>query len=175
MGMADEKWEVPDSIEPLVGYRAFACHGGNILKSVYREYEWIPGENQALCIPHTPTIWMGGRIPGNVPPKDHSPGVVDEKCHCGFWALDSLDRFNSIMGGPVNPSSIWGRVLGYGRVAIGTQGWRAEKAKIIALYLRPSQHLIFKMHDDPSRLERVADQYNVPVVPIDFGGADLLW
>lgn len=54
-----------------------------------------------------------------------APHLFDPNCECGFWAYDE-DGFTA--HGPVT-----GVIEAYGKVTIGTKGFRAEKARIVAL------------------------------------------
>lgn len=71
---------------------------------------WERGVNQAVCKATAPCA------PESVPRRP---------CGCGFWAYwqpEAVDR-----------SGVSGVVEGFGRTLIGTRGFRAEKARIVAL------------------------------------------
>lgn len=55
-------------------------------------------------------------------PSDHR---FDPECQCGFWAYDE-DGFTP-------QGSVIGVIEGYGKTTVGTKGFRAEKARIVAL------------------------------------------
>lgn len=64
---------------------------------------------------------------GYVHRRNTDPGHhFDPACHCGFWAYDDQDLFGP--GGQVS-----GVISGYGKVTIGTKGFRVEKARIVGL------------------------------------------
>lgn len=88
-------------------------------------------------------------------------------CECGFYALHAIPEMNGS-----SERSIWeidsrssggrhGLILGvaegYGRVLIGTKGWRARFGRILALYVAP-------WADDIARpVNEVAARYRVPL------------
>ncbi len=49
-------------------------------------------------------------------------------CHCGFWAHYDPDPTYS------STTRVMGVIEGYGKTTIGTEGFRAQKARILALY-----------------------------------------
>lgn len=52
-------------------------------------------------------------------------------CQCGFWAFyEPNDQYDGGRGGRV-----YGVIEGYGEITIGSKGFRAEKARILALSL----------------------------------------
>jgi hypothetical protein len=79
-------------------------------------YRWCPGENVAAC---TPGVGVESPLP------DHRPGT--QECTCGFYAY--FGRRNDYVG----QCEITGIIEGYGLVTIGHLGFRAEKARIVAL------------------------------------------
>lgn len=59
--------------------------------------------------------------------EELSHPVPGPGCRCGFYAFNQASRDYE------QPSGVHGVIQGYGRVVIGTRGFRAEKAKIVAL------------------------------------------
>lgn len=96
------------------------------LRAMTRSYIWHPGENQAQCDRH---VWEMLR------PQDADHRVAGVDCTCGFFAYFG-DRNEyarrSSFGTPVT-----GIIEGYGTVTIGDLGFRAEKARIVALVQPP--------------------------------------
>jgi hypothetical protein len=81
---------------------------------------------------HTITCY-GMTITEHDPPP-HSPA----DCSCGFYAYfdPKHDEYsNSVSGTFTGGPKISGIVSGYGKVQVGTKGFRAEKAKVLALYM----------------------------------------
>lgn len=89
---------------------------------------WEPGENEASCLYHA----------------DHEPPVeIDAetgwKCGCGFWgywAPPEVPHFYA--------DALWflGVVQGYGRTLIGSEGFRCQQARIVALHLASEFQLV---------------------------------
>jgi hypothetical protein len=130
-------------VVPLVGsirgFRWWRVGEAADLLSPWRgPVRWGPGENEAACLARRGFFgWKMGRTP-------HPRGCPASDCECGFYALHSLPELNDGAD-----KSIWeidaltsggrhGLVLGitegYGRVLIGTAGWRARFARVLALF-----------------------------------------
>lgn len=78
---------------------------------------WFSGENLARC---------------TYQPIEHEHTLPDSNCGCGFWAYwapPEKPHFSS--------SQLWllGVIKGYGRTLFGTEGFRCQKAQIVALHL----------------------------------------
>lgn len=57
--------------------------------------------------------------------------IAQPKCICGFYAYTNIE---SIISNSYNQTaSVFGLIRGHGKVTIGTKGFRAEKADIVAL------------------------------------------
>jgi hypothetical protein len=80
---------------------------------------WTAGENAARCLPESASL----HAPSEVPHIDCSCG------HWGYWQIQHHD-----VGGS-NRLPVTGVVEGYGQLLTGPLGFRAGKAKIVALYL----------------------------------------
>lgn len=79
---------------------------------------WRPGTNEARC------------YGGNVSREHDTP---DENCTCGFYAYTEKDHVEIQMTGAGEGPYIPGVVKGTGRTLLGTQGFRCEKAEIVAI------------------------------------------
>lgn len=152
---------------PLVGsvrgYRWWRLGTALDLSSPWRgPIRWIPGENEAACLARRRPIvgWKRSRAP-------HPRGSPEVACECGFYALHTIPEMNESPG-----RSIWeidacssggrhglvlGVVEGYGRVLIGSKGWRAHFGRILALYSGSEVH---DVHRPP--VSEVAARYHVP-------------
>lgn len=87
------------------------------LRAVFRStYVWGPGTNTAACI----------RPFGVANMPKHDPVFSD--CCCGFWAFTKGKH-----GVYVNGPAVFGVIQGWGRIVVGPHGFRAEKARIVAL------------------------------------------
>ncbi|HEX6400752.1 MAG TPA: hypothetical protein VF108_09855 [Actinomycetota bacterium] len=152
---------------PLVGsvrgFRWWRLGGGLDLCSPWRgPVRWTPGENEAACLGRHRAVvgWRTSKTP-------HPRGSPEVACECGFYALHAIPEMNGS-----SERSIWeidsrssggrhGLILGvaegYGRVLIGTKGWRARFGRILALYVAP-------WADDIARpVNEVAARYRVPL------------
>lgn len=146
------------------GVRSFKVDKLGRLTGIHYEQVWRPGENGAECRkkdadpwsmhsiitaydrlytyrPQTYTVqqqksfWRGTREvqvpvapePAPVPAPD--PPHSYETCKCGFYAYyDGSDDYHQ-------EGYISGVVEGYGETLIGTRGFRAMKARIVALHI----------------------------------------
>lgn len=129
---------VPDSITPLVGYRAWGLetrYGFLVGTGMYGGV-WKPGEHDAKCRA------QGARTqypyltfsPTSVVPHDdsHTP---HSKCGCGFYSYrDPWDALYQAMG--LEGRGVVGAVRLWGKIVPGDNGYRAQHAEPIAL-VRP--------------------------------------
>lgn len=89
------------------------------LRSLFHDLPWTSGLQAARCAGYSDDVSGrcrrdDGRIPGST-------------CSCGFYAHYEMPR--AFPG-----YTVWGVIQAQGRVVLGTQGFRAEKARIEALY-----------------------------------------
>lgn len=131
---------------PLLGYRAWHLrlvpeYGGLAVRPQLTSLAsfltcWWPGVNDALC------LFMSHRAP--------APG-----CHCGFWMKSSfraLTRYLWVNADLGDPAVVQGAVLAWGRCIQHRNGWRCEKAMVIAL-----------LDNGRPSLSKIARQYEVPI------------
>ena len=80
-------------------------------------------------------------------------GVPHESCQCGIYAF-RRPEFESLngAGGP----KVRGIVFGWGRYILGTLGWRAQFARLVAL---------LETGDEPELVGALAERYRVELVP----------
>lgn len=131
-----------------------------------RPPDWTPGINEAVC--------MQGL---HQAPPGHHPGVADGRC-CGFYAKYVPRGLNET----ASPVRVTGIIEGSGRISLGTRGFRAQKAEIVALVmdektLRVSRRPItfftgkeFKTGGPVPTLAEIGERYTVPVFK-DWGYA----
>lgn len=111
--------------EPIVGeilgLRTFRVDDSGLLLPLYSSGVWYDGPNTAHC---TPPTGHHERAPHPVP--------CDE-CECGFYAYGTAEaaRQNKHMRYVQAVVSCWGSVVA------GTQGVRAEHARIVAVWISP--------------------------------------
>lgn len=119
------------------GTRSFRVTPDGHLKARIFETLWEPGVNVATCQRRGLTCGFvadaglehrhSTMCTGSTPCGPRSPG---KDCKCGFYGYydGSLDYAD-------NWSSVNGVVEGSGLVSIGPRGFRAEKARLLALYI----------------------------------------
>lgn len=105
----------------IVGLRSFRVDESGMLLALFSNQAWYDGTNTAVCAPPT-----GERARTN-----HS--VAAPECECGFYAYgtESAAARNRNMRFVQAVVSCWGSVVA------GTQGVRAENARIDAIWLGP--------------------------------------
>ena len=176
VGMANSggKYEgnIPDGITPIVGVRAWrvqkTLHKEDRLFSIYKAgINWPIGRRlEAKCIQPS-SIWAGlkgnnmfatkvahlshsaeEKLPEHQPPYD--------ECTCGIYALNSFLTEGEIR--PWQSDAIVGVVLLWGHVLEGDRGYRAQYAKVVALWMDS---------ENPERIDlitQMAEMYKVPIV-----------
>jgi hypothetical protein len=106
----------------IVGLRTFRVDESGLLLPLFSNHAWYDGTNTAICSPPT-----GERARSN-----HA--VVSPDCECGFYAYgtERAAERNRHMRFVRAVVSCWGSVVA------GTQGIRAEHARIDAIWLHAS-------------------------------------
>ncbi len=138
---------------PVVGRRAWRarpCGQDAALEGLHSGDKWDAGETHARCRRCPP--WMANLHPVPVP-----------SCECGLYAFSTLDEalrqlvyHARMLRGCGQPPPVVGAVIGWGRVVQhGSQGWRAERARPIAL-----------LGTGRPVLEGLARHHNVPLMPM---------
>lgn len=121
---------VPDAIAPESGYRTWAVGLGR-LWSVQGpgRIRWPRSQPlRASCLKHGPLGLFRSR-----PPEHPAP---DRLCTCGIYGV--FDPWNIETRAPRGPwTLVAGRVEGWGRVVIGTRGFRAALARPVDLFAEP--------------------------------------
>lgn len=145
----------------LRGYRWWRLDAEGWLLSPWRgRHRWAPGVNHAACLfKRRFTKWRPSTSP-------HPLGSPSIECDCGFYALHTIppprnhpSRFGWEVGVDASGDRRLGLVFGvaaaHGRVLVGTDGWRAEMARPIAL-------LWGSEHDMDGRFESMQARYALP-------------
>lgn len=101
--------------EPVIGLRHWNVTPEGELHSPIIEGVWQPGVNVAKCIKGR--VWQ---------PWNHDGPSPVGGCSCGIYAHHE-------QVGISHSSGIIGVVRGWGSVRVHPDGWRAEKARIVAL------------------------------------------
>lgn len=123
---------VPDSITPVVGWRAWRIGDDGALLSLMNSQRWPAGRAlRATC-----TSRGGHPRTGCSCPQDPAPART---CRCGVYAVM---RLKDVPGR--GPNEVIGRVALWGRVVPGDDGWRGEYAYPQAFYVDPDQLARFR-------------------------------
>jgi hypothetical protein len=113
-------------VEPLVGeivgLRTFRVDETGLLLPLYSNLSWYDGPNTATCAPPT----------GEPERCDHPVPSAD--CECGFYAYGTAEAAAQNR----NMRYVQAVVSCWGQVVAGTQGVRAEHARIDAIWLNPN-------------------------------------
>lgn len=146
------------SIEPVRGVRSFLVDSLGRLTGISYQDVWRPGENVAVCHAHRDEAYRDavrrmamsvsvdtgrrGRKASramleDAEAKSAAPEPVKPHnmadCGCGFYGYyDGSNDYRS----EVRVSAV---VEGYGEVVVGTRGFRASKARIVALCVKPGE------------------------------------
>lgn len=129
-GLSLAREPAPDVLGPIEGYRLWGVGAGKLFPITGRP-PWSLGANQASC--GSEASHYGGHSHGPVP---------GSRCGCGFWAyLDrevmfsrlDRDQLTALRDGHM----AMGRVRLWGRVRPFEHGWRAQYARVTALYQIP--------------------------------------
>lgn len=147
------------------GFRRWKVDVAGTLKPVsyYSSHSWGPGENHAEC-GCSPSSEQLPKIEGedwkerNLRVEAWRDTATFEDMSCGFYAY--FDGKDSGGHGSTDPN-ISGVIEGYGEVLIGTKGFRAKKARIIALAV-PAFEGIWRLDEFVIRQLR-ANYPNIPV------------
>jgi len=128
-------WEfgqLPMVLGPLIGLRAFRMTEDG-LTGVHKQVPWGPGENVAECLATASdyAAWDGycyGSYAAAIADwKPHVERAPFMHCSCGWYAY--VDGSNTYL----TTSRVAGLIEGYGHLVVGSRGFRAEKARIVAL------------------------------------------
>lgn len=118
--------------KPLLGFRKWKTDDKNhLLTASIWNSAWQPGINHATGCSE----------------KHTSPAPM---CHCGFNAWFDFDDNKTS-----NYNGVIGSIAGAGKVELHSQGFRSQKAQIIALYVEKEKDL--------KRYRPIAETYGVPI------------
>lgn len=122
----------------VTGARTFRVDEGGWLTGVIHKTRWVSGENKAECRAHIqpwPIMYWTPSNPNPRPlfeePEPKEPHGMLE-CRHGFHGYYEGSNDYRTQG------EIYGVIEGYGEVVIGTRGFRAMKARIVALHVKSS-------------------------------------
>lgn len=143
---------VPDTIAPLIGYRTWALGLGQLWspRAPGRE-RWPRSEPlRAVCLRHG--------VPSRFNPRKPDHTAPDQFCTCGIHAV--FAPWDLEFDEPRNPwTLVAGRIEGWGRVALGEKGFRAELARPCALFGE-----VWWNEGTQRAAARAAHAYGIPLV-----------
>lgn len=136
--------QVPDVYGTVRGYRWWTLPAPPLhLSPAHAEENW---PRPTLLRGQMGTWQPGGNIAACKTSYPHDPSLVPaENCGCGFWAYWRL-QLHELGGSQIK---VCGVIEGYGAVLIGEKGFRAAKARIVALHLPLTIQPEAEPDDDP--------------------------
>jgi hypothetical protein len=151
-----EDLRVPDAFTPVVGFRRFSVPWLHLKPDHYlvqRGHLWTPkAPTVARC------TRPGGTVCGHPVPA--------QECGCGLYACVDI-------GGALDYSEIdtpkgWvlASVIGWGRVLFDEDFWRAQQAQVVAFADPRDVQPKTWQKGTGAWLERVAANYEVPILPL---------
>jgi hypothetical protein len=175
---------IPDVAEPLLAFRVWAVADDESLWSLnaainakqrpsrtgYKRQQvqqlleapvgrWET-EMEATCLLAAATCKAGATLTVGPKGKEREHGrIPDPDCSCGLYAATDLDVIAEYVLRKDDWTAAVGLVEGYGQVVPAKFGWKAEKAKILALFAVAEDFTV-----PHGRLRQVADRYGVPLV-----------
>src|SRR5699024_7206342 len=144
----------------IYGTRMFRVADDGALTGLTYKQEWVTGVNTAKCYsprrlklrPGQGSVYMQAAYPG---PESRKHNMID--CGCGFYAFfDSACRY-----GNGNLRLVAGVIKATGRCIIGTKGFRASNAEIVALSMPHPDALKGQQID---RVQTMIDRYHTTPV-----------
>lgn len=137
--------EVPLFSEAVVGYRRWKLDDWVLSPTNYGS-PWRPGVNTAKCQPHTNSnpFWSTGE-------SAHHENPPEKDCHCGLNAF--FDYQGEGWMQHAHKGSVIGAIVGWGKMHVHPDGFRAQYAQIVCL-----------MGDGEHYLNDIAAMYQVPLV-----------
>lgn len=138
---------IPDVVGEVEGWRAWQIVGPT------RE------PRLAGCTAGRHNIWptRAWNVARCLKNREHNGRCPDESCSCGLYAAKTREqlvglRYNAWKNG--GPPIVIGKVGLVGKVIPGDQGWRAERGRVLELYV---PHTYWRL------VEPLRDAYLVPV------------
>lgn len=135
----------------VTGTRSFGIDRLGRLRGVAYDVVWKPGENVAQCLEREYNVdltTLGVRVGGGFTVKpSRAPSHSMDRCAHGFYGYyeGSNDYYE--------PGRVMGVIEAYGEAVIGSRGFRASKARIVALHIpdkvpAPARALIRRNYKD---------------------------
>jgi hypothetical protein len=147
------------------GFRWWRVSPDGELYSAWFDNAWDPSSNEAAC------ALPVSRVSRRAWTKRHAGGVPAPGCSCGFYALHRVPEQAGVDTDPERPwlldpegwsglgaQVVFGVAEAWGRVLIGTEGWRSRYSRAIALYVPQGSELW-----SSDRLRLVTERYGIPI------------
>ena len=158
---AIEALRVPDGFTPVVGFRRFGI-------------PWPPREPEHYLVqkghrwmPQEPTVAECRRAGSSAHVRAHTAPY--QGCGCGLHAWMDVEEALRYYELTTMRGWVLASVIGWGRVLFDEDFWRAEKALVVA-FADPKDTHADKLEIVRERtarwLERVAENYDVPILPL---------
>lgn len=152
--------EVPDSFEPIIALRGFTIRDYGLLRSprltpLTKSSPWHRGVNKAACNQAMGSGWALG--------KHEAP---HQECACGFWAFP--DPLSFIRNANSYLISVLGIVKLWGRVVVGSEGYRSEFAQILAILPNELTTTMDPIEDWAKTFHQLSRKYRVPAYSTPF-------
>lgn len=140
---------VPDVVGEIVGWRAWQVVGTMRLPR-------LMSVNAAHTVGHDDAIWPTRRWITARCPRGCVEEIPNEMCTCGLYAAASREQLIQLRYGAYGANAVHaiGQVGFAGKVIPGSQGWRAERGRIISLIV-PYEHWRYA--------KPLGEAYRVPV------------
>lgn len=170
----------------LLGLRSFAVGPKGHLTGVVQKYPYKADENVAMCVRgdrvlNKMLMHLEGPVGQRAREAEEAHELLGLDCSCGFYAyftgIDPYSTAASVMFG--STSRVTGVIEGYGRTVVGSKGFRAEKARLVALVfgleakerLRNAHPILRLIHGQralpfPSHAEWTQIEGHYPDVPL---------
>jgi hypothetical protein len=151
-----EGLRVPDAFTPVVGFRRFSVpwlHFEPYDYLVQRGHRWTPkAPTVARC------TGLGGTVCGHAVPA--------QECGCCLYAW--LEVGGALGYSEIDTPNGWvlASVIGWGRVLFDEDFWRAEQAQVMAFADPTDVRPKMLQKGTGAWLERVAANYEVPILPL---------
>lgn len=180
---AQEPREPQEPIERIIGFRYFrVAHArvklesgdgiqiGNtyisvqqpisdayLLQSYSANYIWRPGWNTAICeaLPSVPSDPLYRRTP-------HERGGAHCSGMCGLWACTDIKQLTRVVGRP--QELVLCGVQAGGKIVECDKGWRAEKARIVAITAKIPGRIIQNTQGQIKRVESVQGHVDPEII-----------
>lgn len=144
--LGDYNNDIPDLLEPIIGYRAWTVDATGKLLSA-NSTEWEPRQ-----VHHAECKKSGGGADHRAP---------DLRCTCGMYAAKEPEDMQFSKGSMF----VWGRSALWGRVIIHAKGYRAEYCYPVSLNLvvPPAQVTALGQESAEDLADLIAARYGCPV------------